>query len=413
MTHSFLTSDPARELLESRSTCPFMPVFAPPRVMITGGHGCRLTGSDGRSYLDFLAGIAVVSLGHGHPSVAEAIARQARSVSHVSNFFANPWAADAALKLDALVSGAVGGPSGGQVFFSNSGAEANELAIKLARKHGGSGRFTVLSAMGSFHGRTLATLAATGQPVKQAPFLPMPEGFEHVPYGDLGAIRRRLADGSAPAIAAVLLESIQGEGGVIVPDPEYLSGVRAACDEHGALLMVDEVQTGLGRTGRWFGFEHSGVSPDVVTLAKALGNGFPVGATWARREVAACLSPGDHGSTYSASALAGAVVSAVLDELGGIDAPGRAARMGDLLADLLGETPGVDSVRGCGLLLAAELSPGALDGRTASAVAAELLDKGLIVNAVTPSALRLAPPLVVSDAEIHEAVSIIGSVLSP
>lgn len=413
MIHRFGDSDTAREVLGDRTTCPFMPVFGAPQVMITGGRGCRLTGSDGKEYLDFLAGIAVVSLGHGHPALAARIAEQAASVMHVSNVFANPWATRAAIAVDRLLSAAVGeAPGAGQVFFSNSGAEANELAIKIARKWGGPERHTVVSALGSFHGRTLATLAATGQPAKQAPFLPMPAGFDHVPYGDADALESRLSDRSMPAAAAVLLESFQGEAGVVVPDEGYLARARALCDEHNALLIVDEVQTGLGRTGRWFGFEHSRIAPDVVTLAKALGNGFPVGATWARREVAGILSPGDHGSTYSASALAGAVVECVIAELERLGAPERAESLGLLARRHFGAVGGVAAVRGSGLLLAVEIAPEITSTRTAGQIAAGLLERGLIVNAVTPTALRLAPPLIVTEADVVRAAELLAEELA-
>jgi predicted acetylornithine/succinylornithine family transaminase len=385
----------------SGASCPFMPVFGPPSVMFVRGAGTELFDVDGRRYLDFLAGIAVVSLGHAHPRLATVIAEQASRLVHVSNFFANDAATGAAVALRSLLAETTG--LDGQVFFCNSGAEANEAALKLARKHGGRGRHVVVSAYGSFHGRTLAALAATGQPSKHEPFQPMPAGFRHVPFGDLDA----LAASIDPSVSAVLLEVIQGEGGVVPADSDYLHGVRRLCDERGMLLMLDEVQTGFGRTGTWFGFGHSGVVPDVVTLAKAMGNGFPVGAVWARTEVAAAFRPGDHGSTYSGTALAGAVVSAVIDEMRRIDAPGLARRRGARLAAGLRDLAQVVEVRGAGLLLGAELAPG-LD---AKAVAAALLDRGLIVNAVTPTALRFAPPLTVTDAEIDEAVASVAAVL--
>jgi acetylornithine/N-succinyldiaminopimelate aminotransferase len=287
----------------------------------------------------------------------------------------------------------------GQIFFTNSGAESNECAIKLARKHGGRGRHTVVSALGSFHGRTLATLAATGQPAKHEPFAPMPEGFRHVPWGDLDAMRSAV-DGS---VAAVLIEPVQGEGGVHPATTEYLQGIRALCDEVGALMMVDEIQTGFGRTGRWFGFEHAGVSPDVVTLAKAMGNGMPVGACWARVDVAAVFQPGDHGSTYSGTAIATAAVNAVIDEMQRIDAPAVAQRQGRRLVDALRGVPGVVDVRGRGLMLGVELA----EGLDAKLIYGDLLDHGLIVNAVTPTTLRLVPPITVTDAEIDEAVALI------
>jgi acetylornithine/succinyldiaminopimelate/putrescine aminotransferase len=292
----------------------------------------------------------------------------------------------------------------GQVFFCNSGAEANETALKLARKFGGRGRHGVVSAFGSFHGRTLAALAATGQPAKHEPFFPMPDGFRHVVYNDIAALEAALD----PTVSAVLLEPVQGEGGVLPADDEYMRGVRRLCDERGLLMMVDEIQTGFGRTGEWFGFQHSGVVPDVVTMAKAMGNGFPVGATWAKRDIAAVFQPGDHGSTYSGTALATAVVSTVIDEMRRIDAPGLAVKRGSYLAGRLSDVPGVASVRGRGLLLAAELEP----GRDAKAAYGALLDRGLVTNAVTATSLRFAPPLTVSEAEIDEAVEIVTEVLT-
>ena len=261
--------------------------------------------------------------------MADAISTQAHELLHVSNFFANPVAVQAAIEVDALLAEATG--LDGQVFFTNSGAEAVECALKLARKHGGRGRHVVVSALGSFHGRTLAALAATGQPTKHEPFQPMPDGFRHVAWGDLEALDRAV-DAS---VAAVLIEAVQGEGGVNPAPPGYLAGIREVCDATGALLMIDEIQTGFGRTGRWFGFEHDGVVPDVVTLAKAMGNGMPVGACWARRDVAAVFEPGDHGSTYSGTAIATAAVRAVIAEMRRIDAPAMAARKGESLAAAL------------------------------------------------------------------------------
>jgi acetylornithine/succinyldiaminopimelate/putrescine aminotransferase len=290
------------------------------------------------------------------------------------------------------------------VFFCNSGAEANEAALKLARRFGGRGRHAVVSALGSFHGRTLAALAATGQPAKHEPFFPMPDGFRHVAFGDLDA----MAAAVDPSVSAILIETVQGEGGVVPAEVEYLRGIRQLCDERGLLMIVDEVQTGFARTGRWFGFEHAGVVPDVVTMAKAMGNGFPVGAVWAKREVAAVFQPGDHGSTYSGTAIATAVVSAVIAEMRRIDAPALAEQRGAYLRDRLAVLPGVSAVRGRGLLVAAELD----GGRDAKAVYTELLSRGLVTNPVTATALRLAPPITVSEAEIDEAVAVMAEVLS-
>jgi len=378
-----------------------MSVFAPPQRMFVRGRGTELFDVDGHRYLDFLCGLAVTSLGHANPAVTAAITAQASELLHVSNFFANPPAVAAAVAVDELLADATG--HHGKTFFTNSGAEAIECAIKLARKHGGRGRHTVVSAFGGFHGRTLAALAATGQPSKHEPFQPMPEGFRHVAFGDLDALHTALD----ATVAAVLIEPIQGEGGVRPAPAGYLRAIRSRCDEVGALMMVDEIQTGMARTGRWFGFEDEGIVPDVVTLAKALGNGMPVGACWARSDVAAVLEPGDHGSTYSATPIATSAVNAVIAEMRRIDAPLLAARRGERLADALRALPEISEVRGRGLLLAAEIP-----GYAAAAVYRDLLDHGLIANAVGPTSLRFAPPITVSDAEIDEAVAIVCEVLA-
>ncbi|HEV7525912.1 MAG TPA: acetylornithine transaminase [Acidimicrobiia bacterium] len=370
-------------------------------VAFVRGEGTTLWDSEGNQYLDFLSGLAVTSLGHAHPEVAAAIADQARTLLHVSNLYYNDVQPKVAARLNALLGG------DGRVFFCNSGAEANECAIKLARRHGqrngGPGRFHVLSAYGSFHGRTLTTLAATGQPQKQETFQPLPEGFRQVAFDDLDA----LAGAMDERVAAVLLEPVQGEGGVNPASTEYLHGVRELCDEREALLIIDEVQTGLGRTGRWFGFEHSGVRPDVVTMAKALGNGVPIGACWARADVAAAFAPGDHATTFGGQPLAARAALAVLEVMERERVPERAARAGTRLVESLGKLEGVAEVRGAGLLIAAELAPG-LDARD---VAQKCLERGLVVNAVTPTALRFAPPLLVSDAEIDEAVARVAEAL--
>ncbi len=381
----------------SQQYCPLMPTYGPPSVMFVRGKGTELWNADGRRYLDFLSGLAVTSLGHAHPIVAEALATQAATLLHVSNLFATAPAAELAVELDELLGG------GGQLFFCNSGAEANECALKLARRHGGRGRHVVVSAYGSFHGRTLATLHATGQPAKHEAFQPLPEGFRHVAWDDLDALAAALD----PSVAAVLLEPVQGEGGVKPATVEYFQGVRRLCDERGALFIVDEVQTGFGRTGEWFGFQHFGVQPDVVTMAKALGNGVPIGACWARRDVAAAFRPGDHATTFGGTPIATAAALAVVGELRRLDAPALARAAGARLTSALTGLPGVAGVRGLGLLLAVELHE-----KRAADVAATCLERGLVVNAVTPSALRLAPPLIVSDDDIDEAVSILREVLA-
>ena len=377
--------------------CPFMPVFGPPHVMFERGLGTELWDVDGKRYLDFLCGIAVTSLGHSNPVVTAAIAEQAATLMHVSNFFANPVATETAVLVDMLLGG------GGQVFFCNSGAEANEAAIKLARKFGGRGRHTVVSALGSFHGRTLATLAATGQPAKHEPFQPMPEGFKHVVFNDINALDAAVDS----SVAAVLLEVVQGEGGVIPASLEYMKYVEQICRERGVLLMIDEVQTGYGRTGTWFGFNHYEISPDVVIMAKAMGNGMPIGATWAKREIASVFKPGDHGSTFSGTAIATSAAKATITEMQRLNAPQMASEKGAFLTSLLEKLPHVVSVRGRGLLLGVELAVG-IDAKD---VQLQLLKNGLVANAVTASALRLAPPLTVSEQEIREAVTILAQVL--
>jgi acetylornithine/N-succinyldiaminopimelate aminotransferase len=381
-------------------TSPLMPTYPAPPLTFVRGEGSYLFDGDGRRYLDCLSGLAVTSLGHAHPAVAQALHDQASTLLHVSNLFGTEPGQDVARTLDRLVGD--GEPGGGQVFFCNSGAEANECAIKLARRFGGRGRHVVVSAYGSFHGRTLATLHATGQPAKHEPFQPLPEGFRHVAWDDLDALAVALDAG----VAAVLLEPVQGEGGVIPAGAGYLQGVRRLCDERGALLMVDEVQTGLGRTGRWFGFQHAGVRPDVVTMAKSLGNGVPIGACWARVDVASAFELGDHATTFGGQPLATAAARAVLAVMEREDVPQRAARAGGRFRDRLDALPAVSEVRGLGLLLAVELSD-----RDARDVNAALLEAGLVANAVTPTALRLAPSLLISDDEIDEATTIIEKVL--
>jgi acetylornithine/N-succinyldiaminopimelate aminotransferase len=382
-----------------------MQTYARLPVAFVRGEGSRLWDSEGREYLDFLGGLAVTSLGHAHPEVADAVAEQARTLLHVSNLYYT----EVQPKLAAELNGLLGG--NGRVFFSNSGAEANECAIKLARrygqKQGGPDRYHVVSALNSFHGRTLTTLAATGQPAKQATFQPLPVGFGQVPYGDIAALEEQ-AEELNGGLAAVLLEVVQGEGGVWPAPPGYLEAVRALCDRTGALLIIDEVQSGLGRTGKWFAFEHFGVRPDIVTMAKALGNGVPIGACWATSEAAAAFEPGDHATTYGGQPLAARAALATVQIMQRENVPQLAAQAGARLAEGLEATTGVSGVRGLGLLLAAELAPG-IDSKAA---ASACLDGGLLVNAVTASALRFEPSLLVTDDEIDEAVAIVGKALA-
>jgi len=380
-----------------------MSTYAPPTVTFVRGRGTELWDDEGKRYLDFLCGLAVTSLGHAHPVVAGALAAQANTLLHVSNLFGTQPGPRVAATLDRLLGG------GGQVFLCNSGAEANECAIKLARRWGGRGRYGIVTAYGSFHGRTLATLAATGQPSKHEAFQPLLEGFRYAAWNDLDDVARQV---DPTVVTAVLLEPMLGEGGVQPAEPGFLAGVRRLCDERGVLLIMDEVQAGLGRTGRWWGFEHAGIRPDIVTSAKALGNGVPIGACWARADIAAAFQPGDHGSTFGGQPLACSAALATLEVMEAEDVPRLAAAAGARLAAALATVPGVAAVRGLGLLLAAELEPDLLAAKDgAKGVQNLLLDRGLVVNAVTATALRLAPPLLVSDAEIDEAVAIMTEVM--
>jgi acetylornithine/N-succinyldiaminopimelate aminotransferase len=373
-----------------------MPTYAPAPVCFVRGEGCYLFDGEGRRYLDFLSGLGVTSLGHAHPAVADAICSAARTLLHTSNLFRTEPAEEAAATLDRLLGG------NGKVFFANSGAEANECAFKLARKWAGRGRYVVLSAYGSFHGRTLATLHATGQPEKHEAFQPLPGGFRHVAWRDPGALERALT----PEVAAVILEAVQGEGGVWPAGEGYFKQVREFCTERGALFIVDEVQAGLGRTGRWWGFEHYGVRPDVVTVAKALGNGVPIGACWAQEEVASAFKPGDHASTFGGQPLAASAARATLAVMEREDVPAKAAASGARLRERLKQLPGVADVRGLGLMLGVELA-----GGNAGEVALRCLKEGLVVNAVTPTALRLEPPLTISAEELEEGVAKLAKVL--
>lgn len=384
--------------------CPMMSNYGAPSITLVEGKGTEVWDNEGVRYLDFLGGLAVTSLGHCHPTVSDAIAEQAQTLIHVSNLYNTIPGPEVAITLDRLLQTFPGAaaPSRqlGQILFQNSGAEANEAAIKLARKYNGRGRHVVLSAMRSFHGRTLATLHATGQPEKHETFHPLPEGFRHAAYDDVDAMEAALD----PTVGAILVEPIQGEGGVNTPDPQYLRDLRALCDDRSLLLILDEIQTGIARTGAWFGFQHAGIMPDIVTMAKGLGNGMPIGAVWAKREVAEVLKPGDHGSTFAGQPLAAAAARAVLAVMEQMDAPRIASERGAELTAALLALDGVESVRGAGLLLAAELNEDGLRGRTAGDISAACAANGVLVNGVTKTALRFAPPITVSSGEIEEAI---------
>jgi len=377
-----------------------MPTYRPLPVAFVEGKGCTVKDADGNEYLDFVAGIAVVGLGHGHPRLARAICEQASRIMHTSNLYLIEPQARLAQRLCEL-------SFADRVFFCNSGAEANEAAIKLARKWAGlhlaPEQRTIITAQQSFHGRTLVTVTATGQEKYRKPFAPLPAGFSYVPYNDLEALANAVDD----TVCAVLLEPIQGEGGINVPDDDYLPAVRELCDERGVLLILDEVQTGMGRTGRWFAHEHWGIKPDIMTLAKSLAGGFPIGACLASEQVAGAFEPGNHASTFGGNHLAcaaGLATLSIIEDEGLVE---NARAMGELLIERLMElahqSPRVDHVRGRGLLLGLQLTDD-----SASQVQAQCLQSGLIVNAIGDDLIRLAPPLVVSAAQCERAVAILA-----
>lgn len=370
-------------------------------VTFVRGEGCWLYDDQGRKYLDFLAGIAVVSVGHSNPRVAQAVASQMVRLGHVSNLFGSEPMAHLA---DRLV-----GLSGlDRVFFSNDGATANEAAIKLARRYGqsvgGPNRYRIVSLLDSFHGRTLATLAATGQPQKQATFAPLPPGFVQVPSGDLSALAAEVDS----TTAAVLLETVQAEGGVFPMTDSYLQAVRTLCDQRGALLIIDDIQAGMGRTGQWYSWQDRGIEPDIATSAKALANGLPIGACLARESVAEAFHPGDHGTTFGGGPVVCAAALAVIEEMEERDLLGNCRARSSQLLQGLQQIKGIKQVRGRGLLLAA-----VLEGESAAAVAAQALSDGLIVNAVRPDAIRLTPPLTVTAEEVDTALDLLAKSMTP
>ena len=370
-------------------------------VTLVRGEGCRVWDDAGREYLDFVSGIAVNTLGHAHPRLARAIRDQAGRMLHCSNLFRIPEQEALADRLASL--------SGlDRVFFCNSGAEANEAAIKLARKYWhdrGSPRRTIITATRSFHGRTLNTLTATGQDKVKTGFDPLPPGFVHVPFGDIAAMTRAVDDHTA----AVLLEPVQGEGGVHPADAAWLRAVRKLCKDAGILLMLDEVQTGIGRTGAMFAFEHAGIRPDVLTLAKGLGGGVPIGAMLAREDAAAALGPGSHGSTFGGNPLSCRAALAVLDviEEEGLVANAReqGARLMLGLKALARTRPVIVDVRGAGLLVGAELAVDAAE------VITRCREAGLLLLSAGPKVLRFLPPLNVTAAEIDRALTVLGECL--
>jgi acetylornithine aminotransferase len=372
-------------------------------VVLTRGRGCTVWDESGKAYLDFVAGIAVCNLGHAHPDVTRAIAHQAGTLVHVSNLY---YTAPQAEVADLLVANSFAD----RVFFCNSGAEANEAAIKLARKYfndkADPERFRVIAMEKSFHGRTMATLSATGQAKIRQGFDPVLKGFDFVPFDDIDALRRKLDQ----TTAAVLLEPVQGEGGICCPSAGYLAAVRRMCDDSGTLLIFDEIQTGMGRTGRLFAYENEGIEPDIMTLAKALANGLPMGAMLAREHVAAAFGPGSHATTFGGTPLVAAGSLAVLRLMLDNDIPGSCRRTGtyfyDRLLQLKKKHPVIEDVRGIGLLLGMKLNE---DGEP---IVLECLKKGFLINCVQGNILRFVPPLIVTAEEIDRLINYLDGVFS-
>jgi len=368
--------------------------YGKPSITLVKGKGLIVTDASGKTYLDFLGGIATSILGHAHPAIVKSVTKQVSTLSHISNFYAHPNAVVLAEKLAKIT-----GDKNAKVFFCQSGAEANEAAFKLSRR---SGKVRVVAAQGAFHGRTLGALSLTGQPAKREPFLPLIKGVKHVPYGDIDAMRKAVSKKTA----MVIIEPIMGEAGVIVPPQDYLQQLRYLCDKNGALLVIDAVQTGMGRTGDWFGYEYSGITPDVITLAKGLGGGLPLGAMIALGKAADLFQPGDHGSTFGGNPVTTAAALSVMSFIEGNQILNKVQKQGNYLMQELALIPGVKEVRGAGLLIGIEL-----DSLKAPDIAAAMQDSGVLVNAANPTTIRIAPALIVSDAQINKFISIFKKVM--
>ena len=369
--------------------------YGKPAITLMKGKGIVVTDADGKTYLDFLGGIATSILGHAHPAIVKAVTKQVSVLSHVSNFYAHPNAIALAEKLTKMT-----GDKNAKVFFCQSGAEANEAALKLSRR---TGKVRVVAAQGAFHGRTMGALSLTGQPSKREPFLPLIKGVKHVPYGDIDAMRKAITKKTA----MVIIEPIMGEAGVIVPPAEYLQQLRELCDKNGSLLVIDAVQTGMGRTGDWFGYEYSGITPDVITLAKGLGGGLPLGAMIALGKAADLFQPGDHGSTFGGNPVTTAAGLAAIEFIESKKILGKVEKQGAHLMQELALIPGVKEVRGAGLLLGIEL-----ESLKASDVSDAMRNTGVLVNAANATTIRIAPALIVTDAQINKFISLFRKVIA-
>ncbi len=362
--------------------------YGAPSLALVSGKGLVVKDADGKVYLDFLGGIATNILGHAHPAIVKAVSHQVSVLGHVSNFYAHPNVVELAQKLTSLT-----GDSDAKVFFAQSGAEANEAAIKLSRR---TGRSRIVAAQGAFHGRTMGALSLTGQPKKREPFLPLLKDVRHIPYGDIAEMQRAINRKTAMFI----IEPIMGEAGVIVPPADYLSAARDLCNETGALLVLDCVQTGMGRTGDWFGYEYSGITPDVITLAKGLGGGLPLSAMIACGAAAFLFQPGDHGSTFGGNPVTTAASLATIKYIEKNDVMSAVKTHGKQLMYELAMIPGVLEVRGAGLLIGIELS-----SVNSEKVAVGLREAGVLVNTATASTIRIAPALIVSSAQIDSFIA--------
>ena len=369
--------------------------YGKPAITLVKGKGIVVTDADGKTYLDFLGGIATSILGHAHPAIVKAVTKQVSVLSHVSNFYAHPNAIALAEKLTKMT-----GDKNAKVFFCQSGAEANEAALKLSRR---TGKVRVVAAQGAFHGRTMGALSLTGQPSKREPFLPLIKGVKHVPYGDIDAMRKAITKKTA----MVIIEPIMGEAGVIVPPAEYLQQLRELCDKNGSLLVIDAVQTGMGRTGDWFGYEYSGITPDVITLAKGLGGGLPLGAMIALGKAADLFQPGDHGSTFGGNPVTTAAGIATIEFIESKKILAKVEKQGAHLMQELALIPGVKEVRGAGLLLGIEL-----ESLKASDVSDAMRKAGVLVNAANATTIRIAPALIVTDAQINKFISLFRKVIA-
>ena len=369
--------------------------YGVPTIALVKGKGSEVYDVEGKKYLDLLGGIATNVLGHAHPAIVKAVTKQVGTLGHVSNFYAHPNVVELAQKLASMT-----GDKSARVFFAQSGAEANEAALKLSRR---TGRYRIVAAQGAFHGRTMGALSMTGQPSKREPFLPLLKGIKHVPFGDIKAMRRAITTKTA----MVILEPIMGEAGVIVPPEDYLAQVRELCTQKGALLVIDAVQTGMGRTGDWFGYEYSGITPDVITLAKGLGGGLPLGAMIALGDAGQLFVAGDHGSTFGGNPITTAAALAVINVIEKDRLMPKVRKNQEFIMQRIAVIQGVSEVRGAGLLIGIEL-----DMPIASKIAREMLQQGVLVNAANDSTIRIAPALNISRIQLNKFCSIFEKVMA-